>query len=624
MIQIPGQVENRRTVSTYFWRALTAPLRLSICDPLKHPASFVVSSMGNVRMINPIKRLSRPSLLASLFLISFLLSPTRPATAAREKLQLRYLPLPLPGAPAAVVAADVDGDGQRDLAVVVAYTRWGQIEIEESTTMDDVEGLVEVLTVIPSLVDRREIRVFPGRPDGGFGPGAVALPIDTSILTVEAGPPGLPVIAMTDDGLSVLRMKPGASGPPELSWETVVTERSVLAGTSTFLPNLNLVRDVDGDGRGDVLFPTSEGISVYLSGANGLQTSPAARVRFPLDDLQRPGGDPLVRRYPLPELRDVDGDRRPDMVLSHASGGLRGFRVLRNLGGGRFSEPIAPLGDYRENRPEPKDASNNASKKKEPQPSWFGDLDGDGKAEYVTQEEKGPGEDAGFRKEMAAAKRPHFIYRLHRSRADLSMEPKPYQQFEVEGYALEGSSDEVDFRMPGGFQDLNGDGKEDLILTTLDFSMLQAVKIMTVQRIGIGLDFHLWCQAAGNFKPVRGLDLSGKFNLNLKNLKIGHISQFEGDFDGDGRPEFVQMGRGRAVSIHRGRPDCGYNAQPDLALKLEEEPRDLNLTQIRDLDGDGLSDLMVTQPQPVRQAGGTEKGVTQPVRLDLYLSGGAR
>ena len=560
-----------------------------------------------------IQRPIRPALPSLLALIFFLSSPP-PAAAAREKLELRYLPLPLPGAPSAVVAADVDGDGHRDLAVVVAYTRWSQIEIEESTKMDDVEGLVEVLTVIPSLVERREIRVFPGRPDGGFGPGSVALPIDASVLTVEAGPPGLPVVAMTDEGLSALRMKPGVSGPPELSWEPVFSERSLLAGTGTFLPNLGLVRDVDGDRRADVLFPTSEGVSVYLSGADGFQTSPAARVRFPLDDLQRPG-NPRVWRYPLPELRDVDGDRRPDLVLLHPAGELRGFRVLRNLGGGRFGEPIAPLGDYEEDRERASDDETD-----DPMPSWFGDLDGDGKAEYVTQEEKGPGEDAGFRKEMEAAKRPHFIYRLHRSRADLTMEPKPYQQLEVMGYALEGSSDETDLRLPGGFQDLNGDGKEDLILTTLDFSMLQAVKIMTVQRIGIGLDFHLWCQAAGGFRPVRGLDLSGKFNLNLNNLKIGHISQFEGDFDGDGRPEFVQMGRGRAVTIHRGQPDCGYNESPDLTIQLEEAPRDLSLAQVRDLDGDGLSDLLVIQPQ----ARVAEKGVTQPVRLDLYLSGGAR
>src|SRR5262245_51773761 len=101
--------------------------------------------------------MSRRSLATTLLLLALAARPT----AAREKLALRYLPLPLPGAPSALVAADVDGDGLRDLAVVVAYTRWGEIEITESTKMDDVEGLTEVLTVIPSLVERREIRVFP-------------------------------------------------------------------------------------------------------------------------------------------------------------------------------------------------------------------------------------------------------------------------------------------------------------------------------------------------------------------------------------------------------------------------------------------------------------------------------
>jgi hypothetical protein len=576
------------------------------------------------RMIEPTRR----ALLSSALILSALLSPVRPAAAAREKLELRYLPLPLPGAPSAVVAADVDGDGQRDLVVVVAYTRWGQTEIEESITMDDVEGLVEVLTVIPSLVERREIRVFPGRPDGGFGPGSLALPIDVSILTVEAGPPGLPVVAMTDDGLSALRMQTGASGP-ELSWERLFGERSVLAGTGAFLPNLGLVRDVDGDERADVLFPTPDGVAVYLSGPEGLRTSPASRVRFPLDDLQRLGGSPLVRRHPLPELRDVDGDRRPDLVLFHPAGGVRGFHVLRNLGNGRFGEPLAPLGTYKEEPdedPRGRDRSGRSGAAEKPRPSWFGDLDGDGRAEYVTQEEKGPGEDAGLRKEMRAAKRPRFIYRLHRSRADLTMEPTSYQQFEAEGYALGEGDDDGGFRLPGGFQDLDGDGRMDLVVVTLDFSMLQAVKIMTVQRIGIGLDFHLLCQSGGpgggGFRPVRGLDLSGKFNLNLNNLKIGHVSQFAGDFDGDGRPEFVQMGKGRDVTIHRGRQGCAYNERPDLTLRLEEEPRDLSLAQIHDLDGDKLSDILVIQPQPPRRT--DDKGVTQPVRLDLYLSGGGR
>lgn len=544
--------------------------------------------------------MSRPAI----FLLSLLVA--LPALARREKLALRAESLELPGAPSAVVAADVDGDGLRDLAVVLAFTHWGEIGIEESVQMDDVEGLVEVLTVIPALVDRRELRVFPGRPGGGFEPSPRSMAIEPSVLSLEAGPPGAPVVALTDEGLSALRVRDGA-----LAFEPLIQERPVLAGTGTFLPNLGLVKDLDGDGRTDVLLPTAEGASVYLSGPEGLRQ--ASRLRFPLDGLQGRARRTLSRFHPLPEVRDVNGDRLPDLVLRHASGAWSGFRVLRNQGGGRFAEAVAPLGEHQETKPDG------------PVVTWFGDLDGDGRAEYVTQEERGPGEDAGMRAEMKHAKRPKFLFRVHRSRADLGMEPKPFQQFEAEGYAFDTGGDSggdgeagVEMAMPGGFQDLNGDGRMDLVALTLDFSMLQAVKVLTVRRIGIGIDFHVQCQGpGGKLAPVKGLDLSGKFNLNLNNLQLGQISQFAGDFDGDGRADFTQMGRGKTVTIHRGRPDCSYPAQPDLALELREAPRDLALVQVRDLDGDELTDLLVIQPQVVKEA-----NVTPPVRLDLYLSRG--
>jgi hypothetical protein len=560
--------------------------------PAKHPRRSCVVEEDMIR----------PSIL---LLLSLLLA--LPAFARREKLALRSESLELPGAPSAVVAADVDGDGLRDLAVVIAFTRWGEVGIEGSVKMDDVEGLVEVLTVIPALVDRRELRVFPGRPGGGFDPASRSVAIEPSVLSLEAGPPGAPVVALTDEGLSAFRLRDG-----KLAFEPLIQERPVLAGTGTFLPNLGLVKDLDGDGRTDVLLPTAEGASVYLSGPEGLRS--ASRLRFPLDSLQGRPRRTLSLFHPLPEVRDVDGNHLPDLVLRHASGEWNGFRVLRNQGGGRFSEALAPLGDYQEKKPEGAVVT------------FFGDLDGDGRAEYVTQEERGPGEDAGMRAEMKHAKRPKFLFRIHRSRPDLGMEPKPFQQFEAEGYAFDtggggdgdGGEVGVDMKLPGGFQDLNGDGRMDLIALTLDFSMLQAVKVLTVQRIGIGIDFHVLCQGpGGKLVPVRGLDLSGKFNLNLNNLKIGQISQFAGDFDGDGRADFTQMGRGKTVTIHRGRPDCSYPAQPDLALELREAPRDLALVQIRDLDGDELADLLVIQPQAVKEA-----NVTPPVRLDLYLSRG--
>jgi hypothetical protein len=257
----------------------------------------------------------------------------------------------------------------------------------------------------------------------------------------------------------------------------------------------------------------------------------------------------------------------------------------------------------------------------------FGDLDGDGRAEYVTREERGPGEDAGMRQELRHAKRPRAVWRLHRSRADLSMEAAPFQEVEVEGYALsdterDGIDDDEDgiaVSLPDtGLRDLNGDGRLDLVALTLDFSLLQAVKVLTVRRIGIGIDFRVHCQEpGGRFAAVPGLDLSGKLSLDLDHLMVRHLSQFRGDFDGDGVADFAQIGRGRTVTIHRGGTDCSYAVEPDLVLELRAEPANHALVQIRDLDGDARSDLLVIQPQPVEEA-----GTTPPVRLDLYSSSG--
>ncbi len=109
-----------------------------------------------------------------------------------------------------MISADLDGDGRRDLIVVVAYNQWDEVAITESSTMDDVQGLVETMTIVPSVIDRRECgsiarvrtartrrrgsslclsRCWRWRPDRG----------------------GRPVVALTDDGVSALRLE-GAGG----------------------------------------------------------------------------------------------------------------------------------------------------------------------------------------------------------------------------------------------------------------------------------------------------------------------------------------------------------------------------------------------------------------------------
>ncbi|MDP9122246.1 MAG: hypothetical protein M3O15_12925, partial [Acidobacteriota bacterium] len=236
---------------------------------------------------------STPTRGAALLLL--LLALAGPARAARPaELSLRYQSLELPGAPTAVISADVNHDGLRDLVVVVAYFNWGEISFDEKVKLDDTAGLVEALTVVPALVNRREIRVFFGRPEGGFDPAGRSLELDPSVVSVEAGPPGLPVVALTDRGISALELTPaaaGATGPgPVLTLKPLAADPSILAHTGSFLPDLGLVHDLDGDGIPDLLLPTAAGADVYLSGADGLRAQPASRLSWQQNTPQVHGG----------------------------------------------------------------------------------------------------------------------------------------------------------------------------------------------------------------------------------------------------------------------------------------------------------------------------------------------
>lgn len=542
-----------------------------------------------------------PTVRCLLFAVLASATPLALAAASRP-LDRERVRLELPGAPAVVVPADLNHDGRLDLAVVLAYTEHGEIGIEESSEMEGVDGLVEVLTVVSALLDRREVRVYLADGTGGYRLAGEPLALQPSVISLEAGPPSQPVVALTDEGVSVLRL----SAEGTLSLDPWIAEPPVLAGAGVFVPRLELARDLDGDGVADFLLPTSDGASIYLSRAGSLERQPAARVALPFDS-RLPGKAfqyhrGLVRHYPLPVVEDVDADGLPDLLLRDHLKQWNELQVLRGAGGGHFAPPVAPLGGR--------------SRDAKPEVVFVGDLDGDGQAEMVTEEQ--PNEDPkGLRAGLKEAKEPRFTYRIH------PLGPVPEsggRTLSTVGYAFGAGGDGPS--IPGGFQDLNGDGRLDLVAVALDFSLLQAVRVLAVKRITLGLDFRIWCQKGdGSFQPVTGLDLAGEFKIDLNNLRLGQLSLFAGDFDGDGRADFVQIGRGKTVTLHRGRDDCSYPGAPDLSIPLDEPPQDLALVRVEDLNGDGRADLMLTQTRPASGRSADDEDAA-PVRLDLYLSKG--
>jgi hypothetical protein len=546
---------------------------------------------------NPRKRGRRPSL--PVFLLAALPMAAPALCAGRPPLSsLRSLSLDLPGAPAAVIPADVDGDGRQDLVIVVASNQWDEVAITESSTMDNVQGLVDVMTIVPAVIDRREVRVYRALPGGTYAP-PLSLALPLSVLSLEAGPPGTPVVALTDEGASVLRLDP----PGALRLEPWIADPPVLAGTGSFLGDLGILKDVNGDGLPDLLLPARDGLAVYLARPEkGLARKAASRLPVPGEAFR--SANDLEHRYPLPQVQDVTSDGRPDLIFRDPVKRWRSVWVARNAGQGRFQpamEVVLGTGDP-----------------KAPNPVWLGDLEGDGRAEVVFRQSLDDPKSGGIRKELEKARQPRGRLTFRRLSKDLAPEKAAYRTFDIVGWGLEGvEAEDTEIDFPGGFQDLNGDGRPDIVTVTMDLGVTKLLGSLATRRLNVGLDFHVWCQEKdGGFRQVKGLDLSGTFRLDLNDLRVSQLSLFSGDFDGDGRADFVQIGRGKRVTIHRGRPDCSFPADPDMAFDLREEPRDLSLVRIRDLDGDGRADLYVIHPQRA-----VEEGFVPPVRLDLYLSG---
>ena len=215
---------------------------------------------------------------------------------------------------------------------------------------------------------------------------------------------------------------------------------------------------------------------------------------------------------------------------------------------------------------------------------------------------------------MKEAKRPLHEYRLYRLDQKLQVAKEPYLTFTAQGYPFLfdwlGESN-------GGFVDLDGNGRLDLVTADLDFSLWQLPKILMARTIGLGLDFHVWAQQPdGTFREVKASRVRGKLKVNLRQVKLTEFAQFGGDYDGDGRIDFISLGGGRKVSIHRGQEGAVYPLKPDLTISLHRSPDDTGLIKAPDLDGDGHSDLLV-----VTILKADEEGVTRPTRVEIYLTG---
>lgn len=501
--------------------------------------------------------------------------------AVRAAVQAR---LELPGPPVALIPADLDGDAQRDLLVVVAVIEWGSLATSDLVQMDEIEGLVEVMTVVPAVVSRRELHAFRGI-EGGFAPLGSPLELPEGTVVVEAAAPFAPALAITGNGAWAVEVEDGA-----VRFRQVLELANSFAGVGDLVAELGLVRDLDGDSELELMLPVEAGLAL-------IDLTPGVELGTP--QILREIGDArssaarIVRRIPLPEVGDLDGDGRPDLLFRDPLEDWKLVRIATGIAGG-FAAPrtveLTLAGA---------------------EPILIADLDADGRAEVVFQTEAPEGEDRSLREELADAREPQSSLLVHTLGPNLELGAEK-ARIEVSGFVVAAGN----IPLPGGFVDLDGDGHLDLAALTTDIGLMKALGVMASKRLSLDLGVNLWCGASG-WTRVLPLDLSGPVKLDLRDMRLRRLAFFAGDFDGDKRRDFLEVGTKAEVRVRRGQVGCRYPARADLVIPLASPPRDPLLVKVLDLDGDGRDDIAVILPQPADQP-----GVAPRVAVELALSGG--
>lgn len=205
--------------------------------------------------------------------------------AAEVEFNYSSQPFHLPVAIENLLAADVNNDDLNDLVAVVENVM--RIYFQTESGFDFDGGYIEF--------------EIPGSAVGWD-------------LSTNYGGAGTAIIALID-GAEVLAW--------HIDGRTIQTPRTIKSGLSGYLGRginrLHFSRDVNNDGRDDLIIPGAGELMLYLQGSNGDYLTPLpvksdVQMRTSLDpeQLERRTGQAIT--IPVLELRDLNGDAAADIV----------------------------------------------------------------------------------------------------------------------------------------------------------------------------------------------------------------------------------------------------------------------------------------------------------------------
>ncbi|MHC4636828.1 MAG: FG-GAP repeat domain-containing protein [Planctomycetota bacterium] len=141
------------------------------------------------------------------------------------------------------------------------------------------------------------------------------------------------------------------------------------------------------------------------------------------------------------------------------------------------------------------------------------------------------------------------------------------------------------------FMDINGDGLEEIVLVKLKKMLLSAESILEAM-ISKGLDCVLTIRS---YRLGKGYSKKADFKLDVTtglpiNRRLTGYITFDGDFNNDGKTDIIIKRSSSQSDIYLSMPGEGYyNRKPQIQL---DKPGEGHFV-VEELNGDGISDIYV-------------------------------
>ncbi len=402
-------------------------------------------------------------------------------------------------------------------------------------------------------------------------------------------------------------------GSERLTWfdPEAKVERPLVSVLSSFeppregeIPHVDVTRDVNADGRDDLVVPGADGFLVLVQREGGAFAEPV-KIGLPPDLSRISGADGyLYDPWSQSRIHEADIDRNGLVDLVYWNGDH--FAVHRQNDRGLFAATARRLTtevSFDSDRLSTLEKGDMTGRVLD----LVDDIDGDGVADLVVLSWQG-----------SKISRKRSTYEVHLG------SPAPA------GATVFSKDADLSFHSDGRIQlgmdrrDFDGDGRPDLAITTihvrhLERSLWKIIKGFMGDDVGMELEFHENRDGVFHERPdaTRGLALDGTpshrepgwvpLELVLRGGKherrrtqrrwpraFNSLMRI-GDVTGDGRADLITEQDHRGLDVHPGVPGDELFAREPRRVKVPV-PNDEEFSRLVDLNGDGKLDVLMHHP----------------------------